>query len=41
MDTNPNMQIRYGLKNEIFFDYNIDSFMYDICLIKVSTNADR
>lgn len=33
---NPRIQIRYGLKNEIFFDYDIDKLMYDICLIKVN-----
>lgn len=33
---NPAVQIRRGLKNEIFFDYDINSIMYDICLIKVT-----
>ncbi len=35
---NPRIQIRKGLKNEIYFDYDINGYMYDIALIKVKTN---
>jgi len=36
---NPRIQIRKGLKNEIFFDYDINGYMYDIALIKVLKNS--
>jgi len=32
----PSMQLRSGLKNQIFFDYQTSSMMYDIALIKVT-----